>query len=336
MQQVADAAGVSLTAVSHILGRRGGAGYADATILQVKAVTKRLGFRPNAAAKAIGSGRFSSVLLLQDAIPERTLLSPLFVLSLSARLAAAGYRLTVATIDDREVSGGVAEVIEHIHADVVVANYHTDLPSALRQTLDRAHLPVVWVNRRDAPVAVLHDDEAMGRQAAGMLLAQGHRRIAYLDPWMQPDRPYPHYSQAARYNGYVQALAAVDLPPEVWSTPVGLDACGADFLHAYRARLASPNRATAVITAVPPWTLMEAAAGLGLEIPRDLHIISLSELQPIMDRVVPHVCNDWRAIGAAAGELALGMLQTPKTHAQVRVPPLVFGWPWPVGAVTPT
>ncbi len=329
MQQVADVAGVSLTAVSHILGRRAGAGYAAATVTQVKAVSKRLGFRPNAAAKAISSGRFSSVLLLQDAISERTLLSPQFVLGLSDRLAAAGYRLTVATIDDRKVEGGVAEVIEHIHADVVVVNYHTDLPSALRQTLRRAHLPVVWVNRRDAPVAVLHDDEAIGRQAVDMLLAQGHRRIAYLDPWMHHDQPHPHHSQATRYHGYVQALAAVALIPEVWTTPAGLDACSSAFLLSYRARLHSPERATAVITAIPPWTLLAAAASLGLEVPRDLMVISLSDIQPISDRVVPHVCNDWRATGEAAGELALAALHDPPPR-QVLIPPLVFGWPCPL------
>ena len=336
MQQVADAAGVSLTAVSHILGQRAGAGYASHTITQVKAVSKRLGFRPNAAAKAISSGRFSSILLLQDAIPERTFLSPLFVLSLSARLAAAGYRLTVATIDDHEVPGRVAEVLEHIHADAVVANYHTDLPTTLRKTLDRAKLPVVWVNRRDAAIAVLHDDEAMGRQAADLLLAQGHRRIAYLDPWLQLDRPHPHHSQAARYLGYVKALAKVGLPPDVWTVRAGLDACGTDFLLSYRARLAVAQRPTAVITALPPWTLLEAAAGLGLEVHRDLQVINISDLQLVMDRVVPHVCNDWRALGVAAGELTLASLQGPQGQGQVLVPPMVFAWPLPQSAIQHT
>lgn len=329
MQQVADAAGVSLTAVSHILGARAGHGYAAATVTRVQAVARRLGFRPNAAAKAVSSGRFSTVLLLQDAVGERTLLSPYFILGLTGRLRVAGFRLTVATIDDREVAaGGVTAVLDDIHADAVVANYHTELPSDLRQSLSTARLPVVWVNRQDAPIGVLSDDEGMGRTATTMLLALGHRRIAYLDPWLSHDHPRKHHSQQRRYHGYVQAMSAAGCAPQAWTSPLA-DARGPDFMLGYRARLAGAQRPTAVITAIPPWSLLEAAAGHGLVFPHDLQVISLSDLQPLSDRLVPHVCHDWRAIGEAAGELALACLQSSVRRRQRLVPPVILGWPWP-------
>jgi len=329
MQQVADTAGVSLTAVSHILGARAGRGYAATTVTQVQAVAKRLGFRPNAAAKAVSSGRFSTVLLLQDATGERTLLSPHFILGLTGRLGVAGYRLTVAAIDDREVAaGGVTTVLDHIHADAVVANYHTELPAELRMTLSKARLPVVWVNRQDAPIAVLSDDEAMGRTATTLLLAKGHRRIAYLDPWLNVDRPRTHHSQQRRYHGYVQAMGTAGCAPQVWTSPPA-DGRGPDFMLGYRARLASAQRPTAVITAIPPWSLLEAAAGLGLVFPYDLQVISLSDAFPMSDRMVSHVCHDWRAIGEAAGELALGCLESPMRRRQRLIPPLVLDYSWP-------
>ncbi len=328
MQQVADTAGVSLTAVSHILGPRAGQGYAATTVTKVQAVARRLGFRPNAAAKAVSSGRFSTVLLLQDAAAERTLLSPYFIIGLTRRLGVAGYRLTVATIDDQEVAaGGVTAVLDYIHADAVVANYHTELPADLRKTLSKARLPVVWVNRQDAPVAVLSDDEAMGRTATTLLLAQGHSRIAYLDPWLDLEGPRTHYSQQRRYQGYAHAMGAAGCVPQPWTSPPG-DARSSDFMLGYRARLVGAHRPTAVITAIPPWALLEAAASHGLIFPHDLQVISLSDALPMLDRLVPHVCHDWRGIGEAAGELTLACLQSPVRRRQVLIPPMVLGWPW--------
>jgi DNA-binding LacI/PurR family transcriptional regulator len=84
---VADAAGVSITTVSHVFSgnRRVGAETRD----RVKAVARKLGYRPRATAQALAHGRTNTLALQLSISGESLVLNPFFTSLLSALSLAA-------------------------------------------------------------------------------------------------------------------------------------------------------------------------------------------------------------------------------------------------------
>jgi len=316
MRDVAAAAGVSRTTVSHILNGEGGRGYNAVTSSRVLAAARRLGYRRNAAAQAVSRGRFASLALLQDARLERTHFDPRLLLGLVERLAAHGRLLTVASYDDGSGSPDLPRIVSELAADALLLNYHTALPAALLAAV-RSGPPAVWINRRERHDCVWADDHAAGERAVRELLARGHRRIAYVDPRLTLPGHAAHYSRSDRHTGYLEAMAAAGLPAETWLLERPLPF--ADYPAWYRERLIASGHPTACITNFWPSLLARVAHEVGS--PQAL--VCVGGAQNSYDHEFACLDVDWHGLGVAAVDLALERLAgAGSARASRAVPPL--------------
>ena len=152
-------------------------------------------------------------------------------------------------------------------------------PPTSLDRLARAGVPTVLLDTRGPGVpCVVTDDAEGGRLATRHLIDLGHRRIAFLGD--EPDNPLGFTSSTAREHGYRQTMAAA-----------GVTVTPGDVLHGPHVRavarqlaerlLAGPRRPTAVFAASDTQALgvLEAARGLGLDVPRDVSVVGFDDVE---------------------------------------------------------
>jgi DNA-binding LacI/PurR family transcriptional regulator len=176
MSDVAAAAGVSRALVSIVF--RDMPGASEASRARVREAARRIGYRPNTAARQLARGAAKTLGVLM------TLRHPYqadLVDNLYAEAAPLGFDLVLATVGrGRGASAGLATLAEHPCAGYVLLG--PTCPPEEIADLDRV-APAVVIGERDAEgVAdvVRSDDEAGVRLALDHLFALGHRRIAYV------------------------------------------------------------------------------------------------------------------------------------------------------------
>ncbi len=183
LADVARAAGVSLATASRALAGREGVSARMAD--HVRAVAARLGYVPNAHARALASGGASIVGLVVHDVAD-----PYFAeISRGVlRVAAEHGLLVLINQSEREPGTELARIRElranRVGAIVLAGSGYTDAGAerqkaaelvAFRETGGR----VALVGRHHVPVdAVLPDNRAGGATAARHLLELGHRRVA--------------------------------------------------------------------------------------------------------------------------------------------------------------
>ncbi|MBQ0930338.1 LacI family DNA-binding transcriptional regulator [Ideonella alba] len=203
LEQVAAHAGVSPSTVSRILN--GTAVVSPAKKAAVEAAIQELGFRPNPVARGLAGGRTMSIGVVTQIIS-----SPFYgeaLLGIEEQLEQAGYVPLI-------VSGHWRDVDERKALQTLLARRVDGLIvfagrlSAADLLQEAAGLPLVVMGRQvQGPQAFSFsfDNRKGARLATEHLLAQGHRRIAFVmgDP--------VHDDAADRYQGYLDALAAAGL-----------------------------------------------------------------------------------------------------------------------------
>ena len=268
---VARAAGVSPATVSRAVSQPGL--LAEATLARVRAAAGRLGFRPDAAARALASGRSMTIGAVMPTLDNAIFSKALQ--SMQMTLAAEGYQLLVASHDYNMAAE--AESVRNLMArgiDGLMLVGAERAPETLALVAD-ANLPVV-LTWRGAPgfPAVTVDNELAGVLAARHLLELGHRRIGVITGSLKfNDR------QKARLAGVKRALseAGIDLPPslicEEQTTLAGGRMGCAKMLE-----LAQPPAAViGGIDLLAIGCLVEAQAR-GLSVPGDLSVAGIDDL----------------------------------------------------------
>lgn len=180
---VAQHAGVSQSAVSRALSPDS-RGVSDALRARVRASAEALGYRPNAHAWSLISGRSQIVALLFSYLDN-----PFYALALErlcARLQANGYHALVFLEPDttQRVEEAVAELLDYRVDGIITAT--VELSSKITDECRAFGIPVVMFNRvREDPLlsSVTTDNVAGGRLAAQHLLSLGRQRIAVLAGW---------------------------------------------------------------------------------------------------------------------------------------------------------
>ncbi len=277
LKQVAEAAGISVSTVSHILGTRGDL-YRHETRERVIQKAAELGYRPNGFARAVRSGRFGAVSLLLSSNPEHSELFDPMTIGIHNALAEQGMHLTLDLLSDKELTDPafVPRFLRVRMVDGLLIAYYHGIPDRFKELLRRSHVPSVWVNSRHETDCVYPDDLAAGRQATEHLLERGFRRIAYVDYTL----PVLSDGMIARETGYADAMRAVGLPPRKISPATRTPRT--ERIAFSRTWLEKRNRPKAVIclsltTAFP---ILHAAAELGLRIPQDLAVVTFA-IQPV-------------------------------------------------------
>ena len=317
IKEIAAAAGVSWQTVSFVMHGKGR--ISDATRRNVQAAAKRLGYRPNGAARAYRTGRFGCAALVLGHSEARSDLPLGLLHGIQDELARNDMHLTVARLPDAELTltGFVPKILRENFADGMLINYTHDIPEAMLELIRNSRAPAVWLNTNLAHDCVHPDDEAAAHRLARRLVDLGHRRIAYVKT-----DDSPHYSTRERRLGYERAMAEAGLSPAATVRVVP----PSEQVAVYDALLAVADRPTALIVRPEDLATVDYLAALhGLRIPRDLSIACIAGTavyfagMSVTAAIVP---SDQE--GIAAVEMLRAKIEAPDTLLPARRIPFRF------------
>lgn len=218
----------------------------------------------------------------------------------------------------REASTVMAVLERWVTALVVVPTSNDQ--SYLRPAVDRG-LPVVFADRPARGVdvdTVVASDRIGARDATELLIAAGHRRIAFLG------RP-TYYTTGERIRGYREALNRFNLPvdPALIFASIRTDEEIAAAIDAVRAL---PDPPTALFTANVSITIGSLEVAMNRKWTPGHVAFSEFDTSRVLSPAVTVVDNDPFELGQRAGELVLARLnrqvgepQRIRLHAPVRI-----------------
>ncbi|MFC9531985.1 LacI family DNA-binding transcriptional regulator [Streptomyces sp. NPDC057717] len=277
LMDVARAAGVSKATASRALQRP--ELVAEATRLRVLDAAQRLGFHPNAAARALTTGRTGLVGLV---VP--TLSNPFFApLVMGAQQTAekTDHHLLIAVSEydptrEAELADRLAEQADGL---IMVTPVGTD--AALRERARR--FPLVLVDRQVGRLPAVVADTATGlAQLMDHLLDQGHRDIAYVSgpagSWADGQRSAILTERAEQAKARLRVLGP--LPP---TFDAGIEAARA-----------LPRDATAVLAYNSYLTLglLHGLAASNRRVPEDVSLAAADDLSSLKSTTPPVTALD--------------------------------------------
>lgn len=316
---MAKAAGVSPGAVSFALNGR--PGVSEDTRRRVIEAADRLGWRPDARARALGGRRSASVGLVLARDPHLLGADPFFarfIAGVETELAARDMSLLLQVVPEAgerrayERLAGARLVGGVFLLDVRVDD---DRPRLLREF----GLPAVVVGRRTAgeDCVVTVDDRPGIRALVTHLAGLGHRRIAHVSG------PLHYVHGADRQRAWADALAEHGLPP---GPCVDADFSPGGGVAATRRLLALPldERPTAIVYGND----LMAVAGLGVlreagvDVPGGMSVTGFDdvELGAWVTPALTTVRADVLAWGAAAARALLALVDG-QAPASADLPP---------------
>lgn len=285
IRDVAEAAGVSVTTVSHILNNVDFARVSDDTRARVQAEAARLGYGPNRMARGLRTKRSNLIGLLSEEIATTPHAGRIIV---GAQDAARAHDFTLVLINTERNAATTEQSIDallqrQVEGVLYATMFHRelDVPGSLVGT------PTVLIDAsstgRTIP-SVVPDEVGGAIAAVTELLENGHRRIGFVTN--EDDVPATH----GRLLGYRAALEAHNIAFD----PALVVAAESEPKGGYRA-------ARAVLTADPRPTAVfcyndrmamgayRAAAELGLAIPRDLSVVGFDDQAIIAEGLYPEL-----------------------------------------------
>lgn len=206
------------TGLSHMTVQRaltGSPSVRPQTRDRVMEVANRLGYRPNASARAMRNGRFNHVGVVSSKELLRSNMTLELLDGIDDILSAEDMHLVLARLTDDELTGGdtVPRIISQSMIDGLIIKYDNHVPSAMISQLDHYRIPYVWVNVKRETDCVYPDDFAGAKEATERFIGLGHKRIAYADFSYDPSDEQEHYSGVDRAAGYEAAMKGAGLTP---------------------------------------------------------------------------------------------------------------------------
>lgn len=292
---IAAACGVSKAAVVQALNRPPETcELRPATRLRIRAAATRMGYRPDWRARALTSGRTSTVgLLYAGMYPPMGGYPARLMGSIARRLAERGVALLLLrcwdaatwreAVDERRIDGAVV----------------LDGPPAGLLEAGQLPVPVVLANiaTPQAIPQVLPDDHGGARLAVRRLVELGHRRIVHLTG----ASPNGHISAQARHDGYRVAMAEAGLVPRIVDRIAALEAL-------FDSR--SPPSAVLAYDDALAIEVVGLARRRGMRIPQDLAIIGTNDSPEAVacSPALASVALPGDPLGFAAADLLLELI----------------------------
>ncbi|MBI5161342.1 MAG: LacI family DNA-binding transcriptional regulator [Micrococcales bacterium] len=277
---VAAAAGVSATTVSHALSGQGK--MSAETRERVSRIAAELGYAPNRIASALRRQRSSIIGFVSDQIAISPFAGQIVLGAQDAAAERGALLMVVTSNSDPRVEAQQLDalVAQQVDAMVYARMSHRRVaapPQLLRQ-------PAVLIDAYDPDSnldSIVPDERQIGRLATDRLLAAGHRVIVHVTV----DEHEP--AARGRIDGYLDACAEAGIRARVIRMP-GLGDARAGREALARA-LAEHPETTAAFAFNDPMAMgvYQAAATRGLRIPEDLSIVSVDNLEIIASQLRP-------------------------------------------------
>jgi len=320
MSDVAARAGVSHQTVSRVVN--GHPNVAPLTRARVQRAIEELGYRPNAAARALVTGSSRTIGLVTIDVNQYGPAQTMIGLEQAAR--TAGYSLSVTILDSAE-RGSIQDAVDRFVGQSVdaVVMHIADLRAVEALEMLDPQIPVVAVQMGGEGLGptVTVSQEAGARLAVGHLLELGHRTVHHLSG------PEHSVESTRRLTGWRDALAEAGAPPgELWHGD-WWPASG----HEVGLRLAGRIRAGEPITAVfvgndqMALGLMVALREQGLAVPGDVSVVGFDDVPeaPYFTPALTTVRQDFAELGRRGVELVLARLAGGDTCPDVVAPVLL-------------
>lgn len=326
MADVARLAGLSTTAASMILTGRPDTRLSADAHAKVHAAAASLGYRPNAAARALRTDKSRTIAFISDYVATTRFASGLIRGALAAAEEAKHVMLVLETggEPEREIEAVEAALDRQVDGIIFAAMRAREVfvPDL------SVNLPVVMLNGTSArfPASVLPDEYGGGRTAVRLLAGSGARSdIVLLGHNPEDERGlFRSESISRRLAGIREEMLAQGLTFD-WelSTWNWEPAHGYDLVHAMLAR----HRPRAILSLNDrlAFGAYQALSEAGLAVPDDVSLVSFdndelaSYLRPGLTTVgLPH-----EAMGRRAVEMLLG--RQPAGEELVEMPPVLRG-----------
>ena len=296
---VAQRAGVSVTAVSLVLNDNDAGNISPTTRERILAAAAEIGYQPNRVAQSLRRQRTHVIGLVTDAIASSPFAGRLLGGAVD-RATRDGYVVVVFDSQGRPEREQAA--VDELSDRQVDALIYATMGLRHITSLPKTSLPVVLANCQqdgDLHPTIVPDDEGGGRTAAEHLLALGHQRITMLTgPGLRIDRPNApgNISGPMRARGFRAGMRAAGLPASAarvvtagWEIDDGYHGARRVLSGSDGQPLPAAERPTAIFAVtdrVATGTLL-AAAHLGLDVPGDLSVVGFDDQEALAAKVVP-------------------------------------------------
>jgi LacI family transcriptional regulator len=283
MADVGRLAGVSSSTVSFVLNENSGQTISNRTRKRVLEAVATLDYRPNRTARGLRTRRTATIGLVTDEIAAEPFAGAIILGAHEVVWAHGSLLLVVNTTrDGRTVREVIDELVDRpVDAILfaVMGARRMVLPDALKG------VPSLLVNGYTAGnlmPAVLPDEVAGGRSAAQLLLAAGHRRIAYLTGRAES------WATRARLRGFQAAIEDAGLNAGDQVIRAGNYRVDSGY-ELTRQLLTEPGLPTAIMCGNDRMAVGAylALAEAGLRIPEDISVVGYDDQADLAARVNP-------------------------------------------------
>ncbi|HEX4442757.1 MAG TPA: LacI family DNA-binding transcriptional regulator [Galbitalea sp.] len=273
LSDVAELAGVSVSAVSRVLSNAPSSRVSGATRQRIEDAARELDYHPNFAARALKFARTNVIAMI---VPDLTnaIFSEL-MRGVEDAAAELGYMVLLARAESmRPIAASVARLVGEGRVDGVLIQVGDNISTDELAAILEGRVPAVIINsRRDDHVgSVILPDEAGARLAVEHLVGLGHRRIGFVNGLPTTD------SAQRREVGFAAAMAAFGLPVDQrLVTRLGYDPRQGRAAMAEIDRRGQRPTAVVVANVNAALGLMLEARARGREVPADLSVVAIHD-----------------------------------------------------------
>ncbi|ABV93015.1 transcriptional regulator [Dinoroseobacter shibae DFL 12 = DSM 16493] len=313
LKEVAERAGVSRSAVSRTFTE--GASVSPKTRRKVEKAAVELGYRPNALASSLTTGRTKLIGLISN-----NFRNPLFleVFDLFTRLLQErGLRpLLVNLSDENDPENSISMLRQYSVDGVIVAS--STLPPSFSKAFRDAGIPVVHSFGRFASAPHVHvvgiDNIECGRMAARTLLARGYHKIGFMGG------PREATSTIDRREGFHQVVArrnGIEVS-ESFAAAYSFDAGKTEMSRLLQHGPAEAYFCGDDVLSIGALAAIEAA---GLRVPQDVGIIGLNDMEMAgwSNLDLTTIRQPVQQIISSSIELVVAMLEEPDRYPEARL-----------------
>ena len=319
--------GLSRATVTHVLnGRAEEQRIRPETQRRVLEGARDLGYRPNNSARAIRTGRFGSVALIQSLRAQY--LPNELLYGLTKAIADKEMHLVLTEVPDVVIEDEtyLPHTMRKLAVDGVLINRLAGFSQPFVELIHELRIPAVFLNVQQEFDCVHPDDLQGGRTAAEYLLRMGHGKIAFVGAKVNDKE---HYSERDRRAGYETAMKAAGKAPLVYPLPpdwVSQEQMLSDGrVEAACSLLRHEYQPTAVIAyeLAEAMAVVHAAHQLGMRIPQDLSIILFhNNIDHRWCMPLHTISNVMEKVGVEAVDMLLAKIENPDVPLAARAVPI--------------
>jgi LacI family transcriptional regulator len=308
IRSVAEAAGVSVTTVSHALNDAPGARVGPETRERIRAVAAELGYTPNTLAQGLRTQRSYTLGFVGDRIATTPHAGRLIEGAQDAAAKEGWVLLLLNSGGDPELERREIQTLLQRQIDGLI--YGSMYHRAVEPPPLVGHVPTVLLDASSddgAYASVVPDEVGGGRAAIEELLRHGHRRIGFINN--VDDIPATH----GRLEGYRSALDTAGLPFDAALVVSGTGNQLGGYAGA-SALLDRDDRPSALFCFNDRMAMgaYQAAATLGLRVPHDVSVIGFDDQEGISEGLRPGLTT------MALPHYAMGVWAVEALLAQIR------------------